>query len=94
MDRGRAHALVVSGRYRANENSGTWALHTVRYRSVSRMLDLELRRASGPRLRNPPCVNFSGSFTNGNPADVRIRDPKGRSITVHVHEAAGPQPRR
>ncbi len=92
-NRGQAKALEVRGRYRAAENSGTWELHTVRYRSNSRMLDLELRRAPGPRLRNPPCASFSGSFTNGNPLDVRIADTKGRAITVDVHRPTGPSPR-
>ena len=92
-NRGSSTALQVKGRYRATEDSGTWALHTVRYRSNSRMLDLELRRTHGPRLRGNPCVNFSGSFTNGNPLDVRIADSKGRAITVDVHRPSGPQPR-
>jgi len=92
-NRGRSTALAVEGRYRATENSGTWELHTLRYRSNSRMLDLELRRSPGPRLRNPPCVNFSGTFTNGNPLDVSIVDSKGRRITVDVHKPTGAQPR-
>jgi hypothetical protein len=92
-NRGRSTALQVRGRYRATENSGTWELNTVRYRSHSRMLDLELRRSPGPRLRNPPCVNFSGSFTNGNPLDVRITDSKGRRITLDVHRPSGASPR-
>lgn len=91
--RGTGKALVVSGRYRAAENSGTWSLHTVRYRSQARRLDLELRRNAGPRLRNPPCVSFTGSFANGDPSTVTIRDAQGRLITVDVHRPAGAAPR-
>lgn len=94
VDRGRSTALVVSGRYRATEPSGQWTLHVVRYRANSQMLDLELRRAPGPIIRNPPCVNFTGSFTNGNPKDVLITDRNGRRITVPVHQASGPSPRK
>jgi hypothetical protein len=92
-DRGRSTVLHVRGRYRTDDNSGTWTLHPLRYRSHSRMLDLELRRTPGPRLRNPPCVNFSGTFTSGNPLDVLITDVRGRRITVDVHRPVGPQPR-
>jgi hypothetical protein len=91
--RGTAKALVVKGRYRAAENRGTWVLHPVRYRSQTRQLELKLSRNAGPRLRNPPCVNFSGSFTSGNPQEITIVDAKGRRITVDVRRPAGRSPR-